>query len=63
MAEEKKTAAKSTSKSEKKKSSTDAAPAQKAKSNSSGRNGKGDGTRSIFSEEFRSNNDSIDWGR
>ena len=63
MAEEKKTAAKSTSKPEKKKSSADAAPAPKAESNSSGRNGKGDGPRSIFSEEFRSNYDSIDWGR
>ena len=72
MAEEKKTAAKSTSKPEKKKSSADAAPAAKAESNSSvpkaessssGRNGKGDGPRSIFSEEFRSNYDSIDWGR
>ena len=63
MAEEKKTAAKSTSEPEKKKSSADAASAPKAESDSSGRNGKGDGPRSIFSEEFRSNYDSIDWGR
>ena len=61
MAEEKKTTSKSTSKPEKKKSSADAAP--KAESTPSGRNGKGDGPRNIFSEEFRSNYDSIDWGR
>lgn len=61
MAEEKKTAKKSTSKPEKKKGSADAAP--KVKSNSSSQNGKGDGPRNIFSEEFRSNYDSIDWGR
>ncbi|HCR30552.1 MAG TPA: hypothetical protein DIV79_11095 [Opitutae bacterium] len=61
MAEEKKTAKKSTSKPEKKKGSADAAP--KVESNSSSQNGKGDGPRNIFSEEFRSNYDSIDWGR
>ncbi len=61
MAEEKKTATKSDSKPEKSKGSADAAP--KAASNPSSQNGKGDGPRNIFSEEFRSNYDSIDWGR
>lgn len=63
MAEEKKTAAKPTSKPEKKKGSADAAPKATSDSNSSSQNGKGDGPRNIFSEEFRSNYDSIDWGR
>ena len=35
----------------------------KGKAESGGRNGKGDGPRNIFSEEFRSNYDSIDWSR
>jgi hypothetical protein len=58
MAEEKKSAAK---KSDSKTKSSETAT--KSKANPAGRNGKGSGPRNIFSEEFRSNFDSIDWSK
>lgn len=70
MAEEKKSAAKkpeskskpeSKPKSESKPNASDAS--KKSKSTSDTRNGKGDGPRNIFSEEFRSNFDAIDWSK
>lgn len=53
MAEEKKSAAK---KPEKKST-------PKSKAGAAARNGKGDGPRNIFSEDFRSNFDSINWSK
>jgi hypothetical protein len=60
MAEEKKTAAKKPEKETAEKKST---PKAKAKATPVAKNGKGDGPRNIFSEEFRSNFDSIDWSK
>ncbi|MFL3658907.1 MAG: hypothetical protein ACJ07L_12770 [Opitutales bacterium] len=60
MAEEKKTAAK---KPEKKTAEKKSTPKAKAKATPVAKNGKGDGPRNIFSEEFRSNFDSIDWSK
>ncbi len=59
MADEKKSSPKKAEKS--KPASSDSAP--KSKSSPAGQNGKGDGPRNIFSEEFRSNFDSIDWSK
>lgn len=62
MAEEKKSAAKKADKKpEKKSTSSESTP--KSKGEAPSRNGKGDGPRNIFSEEFRSNFDSIDWSK
>ena len=58
MAEEKKTAAKKPEKKTAEKKST-----PKAKATPVAKNGKGDGPRNIFSEEFRSNFDAIDWSK
>ncbi|MDE0768978.1 MAG: hypothetical protein OSB19_11375 [Opitutaceae bacterium] len=61
MAEEKKT---ETKKPEKKpETKTEKKPTPKAKVAPVAKNGKGDGPRNIFSEEFRSNFDSIDWSK
>lgn len=58
MAEEKTS---SPSKAESKPSPSESTP--KAKTDSSSQNGKGDVPRNIFSEDFRQNFDSIDWGK
>ena len=58
MAEEKKSAAK---KAESK--SSPSGSESKSKASPAGKNGKGDGPRNIFSEEFRSNFDAIDWSK
>jgi len=66
MAEEKKSAAKKADKKPEKKSeknSTSSESTPKSKGETPSRNGKGDGPRNIFSEEFRSNFDSIDWSK
>lgn len=51
----------SSKKAEKKTNSDESSP--KPKSEPNAQNGKGDGPRNIFSEEFRSNFDSIDWSK
>jgi hypothetical protein len=58
MAEEKKS---SPSKAESKPSASESKP--KAKAGPASQNGKGDVPRNIFSEDFRQNFDSIDWGK
>ena len=58
MAEEKKS---SPSKTESKPSASESKP--KAKTEPASQNGKGDVPRNIFSEDFRQNFDSIDWGK